>query len=194
MVGKKFGLLTVLHEFGVDRHRQKKYLCQCDCGKETAVLAGNLKKGNSTSCGCKRNLTCSARMTKLNLRHGMTNTKLWRTWKAVIERTTIMTSSNYQRYGGSGIGIYPDWLKFEEFAAHIGDPPSDKHSIDRINNSLGYFPGNVRWATAKEQAANKKTNIRVNVNGELMILSDAAKILGIGKSTASRWYALGKLK
>jgi hypothetical protein len=194
MLGEKFGFLTVLSVSGVDRHRQKKYLCKCDCGKEKIVLSGNLKKGNSTSCGCKRKLTCSTRMSKLNLRHGMTGTKLWRTWKAVVERTTILTSSHYQRYGGAGIGLYPNWLNFEEFASYIGEPPSEKHSIDRINNSLGYFPGNIRWATAKEQAANKKTNIRVNVNGQFMILSDAAKSLGISKSTASRWYALGKFK
>lgn len=194
MIGNRFGFLTVLSEAGTDRYRQKKYLCKCDCGMETLVLSGNLKKGNSTSCGCKRASSCSARMKVLNLRHDMTDTKLWRTWKAVVERTTVVSSNHYKRYGGSGISLHPEWLVFENFAAHVGEPPSADHSIDRINNSLGYFPGNVRWATAKEQAANRKTNIKVDVNGKSMILSEAAIVLGISKSTASRWYASGKLK
>lgn len=194
MIGKKFGMLQVIECVGVDSHRQKKYLCLCECGKETNVLGSNLRKGNSTSCGCKRKKTCSMRMVKLNLRHGMTNTKLWKTWAGVVERTTVKTSSHYHRYGAVGIGIHPDWLNFEKFAAYLGNPPSDKHSIDRIDNNKGYLPGNIRWATAKEQAANRKTNIRVLIDGIPMILAEAAKTLGVSKSTVSRWYACGKLK
>ena len=194
MIGMKFGLLTVISEAGVDVHRQRKYLCLCDCGQKRIVLSGNLKKGNSASCGCKRKLTCSLKMSKFNLRHGMTNTKLWRTWKGIVERTTAPTSSHYLRYGGSGIGIHQDWLNFEEFASYVGEPPSEKHSIDRIDNSVGYFPGNVRWATSKEQASNRSTNIKVTIDGVEMILSDAARVLRVSKSTASRWYASGKLK
>jgi hypothetical protein len=133
-------------------------------------------------------------MSQLNLRHGKTNTKLWRTWKGIVERTTVQTSSHYSRYGGAGIGIHQEWLVFETFASYIGEPPSSKHSVDRINNSIGYFPGNVRWATAKEQALNRSTNIFVNLNGVMVVLSEAARILGVSKSTTSRWYASGKLK
>lgn len=194
MIGSQFGLLTVISRAGIDAHRQAKYLCRCECGQEKVVLSGNLKKGNTTSCGCKRKATCSLRMSSLNLRHGMTDTKLWRTWKAIVERTTVPTSSNYWRYGGSGIGIHEDWLRFENFAFYIGEPPSAEHSIDRIDNYVGYFPGNIRWATAKEQASNRKTNIKVIINGKSMILSDAARAIGISKSTASRWYSSGKLK
>jgi hypothetical protein len=133
-------------------------------------------------------------MSKLNFRHGETDTKLWKTWKGIVSRTTCKTSTHYSRYGGAGIGIDKDWLVYEVFAEYIGQPPSDQHTIDRIDNSRGYEPGNVRWATPKEQAANRKTNVRVWVNDSHMILSDAAKYLNISKSTATRWYKQGKLK
>lgn len=194
MIGQRFGKLTVLELTNEIKCSQKTYLCLCDCGNKKIVIKGNLKKGNSTSCGCSRAKTCSARMALLNLRHGETDTKLWRSWKGIVERTTSVKSSHYPRYGAVGIGIFKDWLKYENFANYIGQPPSEKHSVDRIDNSKGYEPNNVRWATAKEQAHNRKTNIFVDVDGNKMILSDAAKLLKISRSTASRWYKTGKIK
>jgi hypothetical protein len=194
MIGKKFGKLTVGSLLDERKHGQKVYACICECGNTTIVLGANLRKGNSTSCGCSRKATCSIRMSGLNLRHGETKTKLWKTWRGIVERTTCTTSSHYARYGGRGIGIHPEWLVYEKFAFYVGQPPTEKHSIDRINNNKGYEPGNVRWATAKEQASNRRTNIYVFLNGEQIILSEAAKALNISKSSASRWLAQGKLK
>jgi hypothetical protein len=194
MIGEKFGKLTVKSLLDERKHGQKVYACVCDCGNKSIVLGANLRKGNSTSCGCLRKKSCSIRMSGLNLQHGQTDTKLWRTWKGIVERTTCVTSSHYARYGGRGIGIHPNWLIYENFALDIGQPPTLNHSIDRIDNNKGYEPGNVRWATAKEQASNRRTNVYVFINGEKMILSEAAKVLNISKSSASRWLAQGKIK
>jgi hypothetical protein len=194
MIGQRFGKLVVTALLDERKHGQKVYACTCDCGRESFALAGNLRKGNSTSCGCSRKKTCSIRMTSLNLRHGETKTKLWRTWRGIVERTTNAASSHYLRYGGKGIGICSEWLTYENFASYMGKPPTEAHSIDRINNKKGYQPGNVRWATAAEQAANRSTNIYVLLNGERMILSRAAVVLNISKSSASRWFAQGKLE
>jgi hypothetical protein len=194
MIGERFGKLVVGSLWEERKHGQKVYVCLCDCGTLTKVLGANLRKGNSTSCGCSRRSKSSIRMSILNHRHGETETKLWRTWKGVVERTTVTGSAHYDRYGGRGIGLHPDWLVYEAFAKYMGQPPSNQHSIDRIDNNKGYEPGNVRWATMKEQAANKRTNVRVVVNGETMILADAARALNISKSSASRWLAQGKLK
>lgn len=194
MIGSVYGYLKVVE---LSRHlspdRQKVYLCECKCGVRVSVLSGNLKRGNTKSCGCARKNKTSARMSQLNFRHGETNTKLWKTWKGIVERATCKTSSHYKRYGGKGIGIHKDWLVYEVFAEYIGQPPTPEHSIDRIDNSKGYEPSNVRWATAKEQAANRKTNVKVLIEGQIMILSDAAKLLNISKSTASRWFKQGRL-
>jgi hypothetical protein len=194
MIGEVFGFLTVLGEDGRSKDKQKKYKCVCVCGTQTTVISGNLKKGNSTSCGCKRISSCSARMKTLNLRHGQAKTKLWKTWKGIIERTTKPYHQNYKNYGGAGIFVCEEWLVYENFANYIGIPPSDSHSIDRINNSKGYEPGNIRWATAKDQAHNRKTNVWVIVGEEKMLATDAAKKLTVSKSTIGRWIQSGKLK
>lgn len=193
MVNEKYGMLTVSEFLQRNKFGDAIYSCVCDCGTKVNVLAGNLKKGNSTSCGCKRKKSCSDRMSKLNFKHGETNTKLWKTWKGVVERTTIKNSSHYPRYGGSGIGIDPSWLEYENFAKHLGQPPSKNHSIDRIDNTKGYYPGNVRWATAKEQAANRRTNVHVIIDNKKIMSSEAAKILNVSASTISRWIKNGKL-
>lgn len=60
-------------------------------------------------------------------------------------------------YGGRGIRVCPEWMaSFDAFYAHIGPKPSPRHSVDRIDNSRGYEPGNVRWATPKEQSRNRR--------------------------------------
>jgi len=194
MIGNIFGRLTVLSESGRSNDKQKVYLCQCECGNKTTVISGNLKKGNSQSCGCSRRKTCSARMKLYNFKHGQSNTKLWRTWKGMLERTTIVTSTHFNRYGGRGITVCDEWKDFQRFAKDVGEPPSHSHSLDRIDNSRGYFPGNVRWATAKEQAHNRSTNVWVWTDGQKMISSEAAKKMGVSKSTITRWIKSKRLK
>lgn len=194
MIGSKFGMLEVLRYVESHPKYGKKYLCKCDCGNETIVIANNLYKQNSTSCGCVRRKKSSVRMGLLNLKHGKTQSKEWKTWKGIVERTTSKKSSHYSRYGGAGIGIHKDWLIFDNFYSYIGDAPSQNHSIDRIDNANGYFPGNIRWATSKQQASNRKTNVFVVIDDEKMISSDAAKKMNVSKSTIGRWIKSGKIK
>jgi hypothetical protein len=89
---------------------------------------------------------------------------LYYTWKAMNQRCFNKGVKGFHNYGGRGIGAHLRWSKhcpfgFENFAAYIlstlGHRPSAGHSLDRIDNSGHYGPGNLRWATAKEQAANK---------------------------------------
>ncbi len=193
MIDTKFYRLLVVQQDGVHKNRDKYWLCKCDCGNIVRVLAQNLKIGNTKSCGCLKKEKSIKTYKLLNFIHGETNTKLWKTWKGIVERTTSKNSANYKKYGAKGIGIYENWLIYKNFADYIGNPPTENHSIDRIDNLKGYFPNNIRWATAKEQACNRKNNVYVYVDGQKMVLSDAAKKLGISKSTASRWFKNGKL-
>jgi hypothetical protein len=78
-------------------------------------------------------------------------------WNGMIQRCTRPEHPSFPYYGGRGIEIYRPWREsFACFFQHVGERPSPKHSLDRKNNEYGYFPGNVRWVTAKEQANNKR--------------------------------------
>jgi len=63
----------------------------------------------------------------------------------------------YAQYGAKGITFSSEWNSFRQFVADMGLRPSAEHSLDRIDNAKGYEYGNCRWATRKEQAANKGT-------------------------------------
>jgi len=94
---------------------------------------------------------------RTNFKHGMINSPEYNTWSSMKDRCLNPKSSNYPYWGGRGITIYEPWIHdFMAFFKYIGPRPSSKHSIDRINNDLGYFPGNIRWADSKTQRANQR--------------------------------------
>jgi hypothetical protein len=92
---------------------------------------------------------------------------------------------NYALYRGAGVVVHARWHDFENFLADVGKKPSPKHSIDRYPDASGnYKPGNVRWATAKEQANNwKNRNRRIAFEGEYLTLPEWAARLGLSRES-----------
>jgi len=89
--------------------------------------------------------------------HGMSYSKTYRIWKNMCQRCINPKSTGYELYGGRGIKVCKTWLdSFNQFRTDVGDCPSDKHQIDRINVNGNYEPGNVRWATPKTQMRNQR--------------------------------------
>lgn len=120
-------------------------------------------------------------------RHGQFGTPTYRCWAKMVERCTSPACQGYAAYGAAGIDVDPAWVGvggFERFVAHVGERPSLKHSIDRINNAIGYWPGNVRWATAGEQARNRKMTIFVTIDGETLCVADWCARFGLDRETA----------
>jgi len=92
--------------------------------------------------------------------------------------------SNYYLYGARGIKIHKPWLKsFEAFIRDVGPAPSQTHTIDRIDPNGHYVPGNVRWATRREQMENRRDNHHVSVRGKKLCLAKAAREGGISPNT-----------
>jgi hypothetical protein len=84
-------------------------------------------------------------------------TKEWRCWQGIKRRCTDPNVANYHLYGGRGIKICQEWAdNYVAFLAYVGRAPSPKHSLDRIDNNGNYEPGNVCWANALQQAANRR--------------------------------------
>lgn len=91
-----------------------------------------------------------------HVKHGMTSTPEYKAWDSAVSRTTNPNVKCWERYGGRGITMCQEWRdSFMAFYEHIGPRP-DGLSLDRIDNDGNYEPGNVRWATKKQQTANKR--------------------------------------
>ena len=149
-----FGLLTPSsHRPGVGT--EVVWLCRCACGGETEATAGSLQAGNSTNCGCVRRSGLKQR----NTTHGLGKPPEYNTWANMIQRCHNPDHPKFRYWGGRGISVCAEWREsFAAFLAYVGPRPSPRHSIDRFpDNSGDYEPGNVRWATQKEQVANSRS-------------------------------------
>ena len=147
------------------------------------------------SCGCFRNEQSS----NANTKHGLTKTnktsELALIWYGMKRRCFDVRHPSYKNYGGRGITMSDEFLDIAKFCAYvketIGERPTKKHSIDRIDNSKGYCPGNIRWSLPPDQSRNKRTNRIVVVNGNNMPLVDAAEYYGIKYNCVKSRLALG---
>jgi hypothetical protein len=101
--------------------------------------------------------------------HGMTSggaaSPEYRSWANMISRTTNRKNAKFKYYGGRGIGVCNEWMKFEGFLKDMGVKPTPSSTLERKNTNLSYFPDNCVWADWKTQQNNKRNNLRITWNG-----------------------------
>jgi hypothetical protein len=179
LTGRIFGRLKVLNF--VNSEKYTKWRCVCECSNELTVLANNLKRGTTKSCGCLQKESAS----KVNKVHGLKNTPEYRAWINMKNRCYNQHDKRYSDWGGRGIKVCDRWLhSFESFLSDMGKKPTRLHSLDRHPDINGnYEPGNCRWATMPQQNRGKRNNIWLEHNGIKKILSDWAKEFNVNKNT-----------
>jgi hypothetical protein len=97
-----------------------------------------------------------------------TKSRLYRIWRCMYFRCYQTSHEAYDRYGGAGITICPEWLDYATFMTWAISSGYDEHlTIDRKRNSEGYNPGNCQWSTMKRQENNKDNNLLVTAFGEV---------------------------
>jgi hypothetical protein len=191
--GKKFNRLLVLEENGRDIEGRVTWLCRCDCGKEITAVGYRLNAGSPISCGCQK----SEVTIKRNTKHGLANRNkrhpMYVLYMGMKQRCYYPKNKRYKNYGGRGIKVCDRWLNnFELFLEDMGERPSKKHSLDRIDNNGDYEPSNCRWATSLEQQGNNSKNHWVEYYGEKMIIADLERKLNIKLSGAYYHLKRGK--
>lgn len=177
LTGRRFNMLVVLYRGPQSSDGNIRWVCKCDCGKECLVQRSGLVSGNYKSCGCFR-----------LSQNGNTKNPLWSTRTKMIARCHNPECSDYKYYGARGISVCQDWLdSFEKFFEDMGQKPSKKHSLERLDVNGNYEKSNCVWATMKQQCR----NVNLTYNGQTKCAADWAIEWGLLASIVYKRIRLG---
>lgn len=177
--GQQFNSWTVISdELSINRHVH--LLCRCKCSYEGVIAGFSLVTGKSKQC-----TRCALRGHPPNgRRHGLSRTKEYFAWSQMKSRCLNPAHNNWADYGGRGIRVHEPWANsFTAFLDDVGHAPSQRMTLDRINNDGHYEPGNCRWATYLQQEQNKRTSRFYDVRGEKMTIRDMSARFSVNPVT-----------
>jgi hypothetical protein len=195
MTGMVCSRLTVIDRAGLGSNGAE-WNCVCACGRTVSAAGPLLRRGAVKSCGCLKAEVGAAHLAAYAatgkhaaLRHGEAKAGQesveWRTWHSVKRRCDPAAARIFPDYAGRGISMHQDWRQsFEAFVAAVGRRPGPGYSLDRYpNNDGNYEPGNVRWATRKQQARNRRNSLYIECGNEWRTLAEWSEITGLKNTT-----------
>lgn len=186
LIGNKYGRLTVMDFYDYNKYGQATWVCACDCGNTSIVRSSDLKTGRIRSCGC----LWQERIREAKTTHGMSYSNVYAEYRNMKRRCYDENSHNYNYYGGRGIKMCDRWRDdINEFHNDVSVLPhfgEEGYTLDRIDNDGNYEPGNVRWATYKEQSNNRRPRSCKHMyeyDGEMRSLKEISSLTGVSYRT-----------
>lgn len=195
LTNQKFGRLTAVKFAYRDHFNHARWLCVCECGNEKIIDGGSLTSGKTRSCGCLNIEQLHKKGFESNrAKHCLWGTRIYRIWKCIKTRCYNSNTKDYELYGGRGIKVCDEWKdSFPAFMKWSFENGYDNtKSIDRINVNGDYEPSNCRWATAKQQANNKRNNHFITIGEETKTVTEWIEVSGICKATFYQRLRAGK--
>ena len=195
IAGSTFGRISVVARAGKDQTGSTLWLCRCSCGAEKNIAGHLLRRGQVKSCGCLRAEKGAAHLAAYaasgkhaRLRHGDARAGAeapeWRAWHSIKKRCDPKAARVSPEDAGRGIKMCRSWrTSYERFLADVGRRPGPQYTLDRKDNNGNYRPGNVRWATRKEQARNRRNSCWIQCGKERKTLAEWAEITGLKNTT-----------
>jgi len=164
--GKRFGRLVAMHRVESSKDGHARWLCKCDCGKESIVMLSSMVSGNTQSCGCA--------LTEALTKHNQSKTNFYKVWLSMKTRCNNPKSNRFAYYGGKGIKYDPLWESFEGFYKDMHEGYQDGLTLDRLDSSKDYSKDNCRWVGYVTQNNNKSDNIELKYGGRVYTPAEAS--------------------
>lgn len=178
LTGRVLGRLRVVSLAGKNGSGNILWKCECSCGVVKEIASSPLLSGSVVSCGCLRQ--------ENKITHGKSKTREFRIWYGMIERCYNEKCCIYHLYGARGISVCDRWrYSFENFFEDMGERPSDKHTLERLDNDILYCKENCSWETMRVQSRNRRSNRWIEYAGLRMVIADWDAHLGLKHGSVS---------
>lgn len=188
LIGRRFGMLAVIGEsrrFYPSGQSRVCLVCRCDCGNTKEIARCEIVSGRA-DCGCRK----GERVWSNRARQPKVGSLEYRCWSNMKSRCENPKAKSFADYGAKGVRVCEKWRSFAGFYEDMGDAPGPRYTLDRIDNSRGYEPGNCRWATRKQQNRNKTNSRFLTFNGKTATIAEWSEETGIRQGTI--WMRLNR--